>query len=177
MALWKTHLPSSLNSIPQIHITMSLPHSILLVLYFLDSFGVITYFNTLKAYPVQSLYGVSSASSILTINATQEGFFACSLEITFVDHWPIFPCLCPQSCFLRGHPWWKLVSRIFPQKLYSFLELSFINLIKFRSDLTSNYSDYTTFVWRVLLLFHFIEDNMLQNNQLNSLSQWWEWKF
>lgn len=50
--------------------------------------------------------------------------------------------------------------------LHSFPELPFINLIKFISDLTSNYSDYSKFMWRILSPFHFIKDNILQNNQL-----------
>lgn len=139
----------------------------------LDIFGMITYFNRLEVYPIQFLYDISSASSISpnTINATLVDFF-CVLSgdanYTIDLYFPAYVLSPAFSKATQGGGWPPTFSH---RRLHSFQELPFISLIKFRSDLTSNHSDYTSFVWRVLLLFHFIEDNMLQNNQLNSFSQ------
>lgn len=157
---------------------MPLPYSSLLVLHFIDFFGATTLIY-LRHILFNFWYGPSSASSIShnITNVSQVGFFLCPLEMpTRESTEPYFLAYLLSPAFSRP-PMVEPGLQHFPTEGYTAFQNCHSSASSFKWDLTSNYSDYTTFVWRVLLPLYFIEDKAIQNNQLNSLSQWWEWRF
>lgn len=148
---------NSPNSYPNALATLSL--LVLRCLEFLEFLLTVRY---LRHILFRFLSDVSSASKFSqnTTNATQGGFFVCSLEV--LTRALLYISLHTSSALLsQGPPMVEPSLQHFPSEGYTPFQNCHSSTSSFRCDLTSNYSDYTTFVQRVLLPLHFIEDNMI----------------
>lgn len=175
--------PSLLTNLrSQTHIPMPLPYSSLWVLLFLDFFFFLKLLLILYtwgiAYSIFCMASLLLPVSLITTNATQADFRVCSLVMSTREKIDLyFPAHLRVSPAFSRPPMVEPSLKHFPTEGYTLLPNCPPSTSSVKLDLTSNYSDYTTFVWRVLLPLHFIENNTIQNVQLKSLSQRWEWRF